>query len=880
MSLWRHLTRGLRVLAHRTAADKDLDDEVQHYVQEATEAYRERGLSPADAGRAARRDIRSTTAVREQVRDDGWESVVGTWLADVRLAGRMLRKSPVFTVVVVVVVSLGSGAVTTIFSGMNALVLRPLPGIADAARLVALRPARPDGTVAEQGSYAAYAYLRERSRTLDGTAAWGRVALTIAAGGQGTAVLGNMVSGNYFEVLGVGPALGRFFADDEDRTPRSHPVIVVSHAFWSSRLGGEHAAIGRTVMVNGNPFTVIGVAPEKFHGIYTGLRTDAWVPLMMQPQLRPRSNLSNASWLWLFGRLRNGSDRDEAQRELTALTTTRAAESGGSNGPGVLTAIRVSGLTGLPNGEGGPLLGFMSLLLGGASLVLMIAGVNVAAMLSARYAARRREMAVRAALGAGRTRLLRLLLTEILALFLLGALGGFIVALLATAALERLPLPHNVPVSLELSPDFRVLAFAVGASLLTGLIFGLAPALQAARRDLTSRVREESAGSGVRRTLMSRMLIVGQVALSLVLLVAAGLFLRALDHGQRIDPGFDPAGVTTASLEPESWGYSEATARRFYDTLRERVEALPGVTAVSYAGRLPLMMGSSPSDITVDGLIEVPVHTASVDVDYFDVLQLPLVQGRGFRQSDDARAPRVAVVNETLARRVWPDGSALGRTFLFRDSQTTIVGLARDAKYATLDEATPSFVYLPLAQMWQPTQSLLVRTTWDPDQLAPALQQAVLSIDPLVPRPRITTMPRATAIVLLPQRAAAIVTGALGGVGLLLAAVGLYGIMAFSAGRRTREIGIRVALGARRANVLGLMIRDGMRLAVVGIVIGLVLAAAATRLMAGWLFNVSPLDRTTFVGMAAIFLAVAFVASYLPARRAAASDPLAALRAD
>jgi len=880
MSLWRHLTRGLRVLTNRTAADRDLDDEVQHYLDQATDAHLARGLSPADARRAARREIGSTTAVREQVRDYGWENVVGAWLSDVRFAGRMLRKSPVFTVVVVFVISLGSGAVTTVFSAMNAVLLRPLPGIADRDRLVAVQPARGDGTVAEQGSYAYYTYLRERSHRLEGIVAWGRVSLTVAAGGEGTAVMGNMVSANYFDVLGLRPALGRFFAADEDRTPRSHPVIVVSHAFWRSRLGGEREVIGRTVVVNGSPFTVLGVTPEEFHGIYTGLRVDAWVPLMMQPQLRPRSNLTSASWLWLFGRLRDGSDIAAAQQELAALAAARAAELGQPSGPRVFNSVRISSLTGLPNGEGGPLFGFLSLLLGAASLVLLIAGVNVAAMLSARSVTRRREMAVRAALGAGRTRLLRQLLTEVLALFLCGAIGGFMVALLATAALERTALPANVPVSLELSPDFRVLAFAVGISLVTGLIFGLAPSLQASRRDLTSRLRDDSSGSGVRRTFVGRTLIVGQLALSLVLLVAAGLFLRALDHGQRIDPGFDPAAVTTAALEPESWGYNEAKARAFYLMLRQRVEALPGVTAVSYTGRLPLMNGRSPDDITVDGATDVSINYASVDVDYFAVLRLPLVQGRAFLRSDDERAQRVAVINETLAQRVWPDGSAIGRTFRFRDTLTTIVGIARDAKYATLDESTPSFVYVPLAQVWQPTQALLVRTAGDPGSFGPAIQQAALSIDPLLPRPRITTLRQATSIVLLPQRTAAIVTGILGAVGLLLAAVGLYGIMAFSASRRTREIGIRVALGAKRSDVLHMIIREGMRLALAGIVFGLVLAGAASRLIAGWLFNVSPFDRTTFIGMSAIFIAVALIASYVPARRAAASDPLTALRAD
>ena len=879
MSLWRQITRGVRVLTNRTAADQDVADEVQHYLDEATAAHMARGLSPDEARRAACGDIGNPTVLRERVRDYGWENTIGTSVADLRFAGRMLRKSPVFTIVIVVVIALGSGAVTTIFSAMNALLLRPLPGVADPAQLVALQPTRPDGTVLQQGSYATYEYLRNRSHTLDQIGAWGRVSLTIASGGEGMVVLGSMVSGNYFDVLGVRPALGRFFAPDETRTPSSHPVIVLSHAFWKSRLNADRSAIGRTVTVNGSPFVVIGVAPNDFRGIYTGIQMDAWVPLMMQPTLRPRADLTNSSWLWLFGRLRNGAAAPGAQQELTALSAARARETGNLTASGTFSSVRVSSLTGLPNGEGGPMMGFMGLLLGAASLVLLIAGVNVAAMLSARSLERHREMAVRAALGAGRGRLLRQLLTEILVLFLLGAFGGIMVAHFATAALEQLPLPANVPLSLELSPDFRVLAFALCAALLTGLIFGLAPALKAARQDITSRLRSDSPGSGSRRTFMSRTLIVGQLALSLVLLVAAGLFMRALARGQQVDPGFDASGVATLSLEPEAWGYNEAKARAFYRDLRARIEALPGVTGVSITGRLPLTNTSSFEDIDVAGT-DVLVHYSKVDVDYFSVLRLPILHGRAFYPTDDQRAPRVAVVNETLARRLWPDGDAVGHTFRFLGNQTTIVGIARDAKYATLNENTPAFAYFPVAQVWQPAQALLVRTATPPEQLGRAIQQAMVAIDPALPRPRVTTFSQASSIVLLPQRLAAIVTGVLGAVGLLLATVGLYGVMAYSANRRTREIAIRMALGAQRSSVLGMMVHEGMWLACAGVAIGLLLAGAVTRLMVGFLFNVSPLDGVTFVGMSVILITVALVATYLPARRAAATNPLSALRAD
>ncbi len=880
MSLWRQLTRGVRVLTRREAADDELDEEVRHYLDQATEAYIERGHSPAEARRAARRDMGSTVSVREQVRDRGWENVISTLVTDTRFAGRMLRKSPIFTLVMVIVIGLGSGAVTTIFSAMNATVLRPLPGVSEPDRVVTVRLARRDGSEAEQGSYSFYTYLRDRTRTLAGSAAWGRVTLTIAAHGQSSIVWANLVSGNYFDVLGVRPAMGRFFAADEDRTPGSHPVIVISHAFWTARLGAAPDAVGAEVLVNGRRFIVIGVAPPAFRGVYTGLQADAWAPLMMQPVLRPRSDLTNASWLWLFGRLQPGVDRPAARAELSALADARFVESGQADTPRSVRAVSVTPLTGFPSGEGGLLLGFFGVLLGAAALVLLIAGVNVAAMLSARYTARRREMAVRAALGAGRGRLLRQLLTEILMLFAIGTAAGFVVAVAATAALEQLPLPANLPISLELSPDLRVLAFAVGISLLAGVAFGLAPALGAVRKDITARLRADSTGGGRRRSRLGGAMIVGQIALTLVLLVAAGLFARALGQGQQVHPGFDMTSVVTATFDSESWGYDEARARVFFRTLRERVEGLGTVAAASYTGRLPLMAGSSIDNVTVDGA-ELAIHYTPVDTDYFRTIGIPVVAGRAFAHSDGRGAPNVAIVNETLARKIAPDGSVIGRTFRFRNTiTTTIVGVARDAKYATLLETTPPFAYFPLAQIWSAAPTLLVKTTGGSERFADDLRQTVMSIDPNLPPPRIVTLQQASSIVLLPQRVGVVVTGALGGVGLLLAAAGLYGVLAFSASRRSREISIRLALGAARADVLRMMVNEGMRLGAIGIVVGLALAAATTRLMQGWLFGVSPLDIRTYAGMATVFVAVALIASYIPARRAAGTDPVLALRGD
>jgi predicted permease len=875
MRFLRHVTHGLRVLTRRAAADRDIDDELRHFAEEAAAAHIARGLTPEAARRAAVAEIGPPTLVRERVRDHGWEQWVASWLQDLRLAGRTLRQTPLFTAIVVLVVALGTGAVSTVFSAMNAILLRPLPGLAAPSGLVALRPQRSNGETTEQLGYPRYLHLRDHARAVDGIAAWGRAPFTIAAGGEGTAVLGNLVTANYFDLLGVVPFRGRFFRPEENRTPGADPVLVVSHAFWQAHLGADDAAIGRPISVNGHPFTLIGVAPPAFRGLFTGMAFDAWAPVMMHPQLRPRTSMQHGSWLWAFARLRPDVDAAAASADLSTLMDAHRRQIGEPDTPAALSRMQAVPLTGIPGGSD-TAAAFLGLLLGAAALVLVIAGVNVAAMLSARYVARGRDLAVRAALGAGRLRLIRQLVTEVLVLFGLGAIGGFVVASAATTALERLPLPASVPVTLEISPDLRVLAFAVGLSLIAGLICGIVPALQGARRDITDRLKAESAGAGRRRSRLGRVLVAGQLALSLVLLVAAGLFVRAMDRGSRIDPGFDRDGVLMTPLEPEAWGYDAAATAAFYAAVRERVASAPGVTAVAYAGRVPLMFGSSVDEIAY-GTATRQAHYAGVDEGYFDVVRMPLRRGRGIARTDVDAAPRVAVVNETLARMLSPDGDAIGRTFRFRDADTTVVGIARDAKYASLDEAATPFFYVPLAQMRDQRRFLFVR---GPAASGQAIVDAVRARDPRVPAPRVSLLADDTRIVLFPQRAAAVVTGGLGLVGLLLAALGLYGTVAASVARRTREIGIRLTLGAGRGEVLRAIVGEGAWLAVGGIAVGVPLAALAMPLLRQWLFEIDPLDPTTYAVLAMGLMAVALAASYLPARRAAATDPLRALRTD
>ncbi|MEP6764436.1 MAG: ABC transporter permease, partial [Gemmatimonadaceae bacterium] len=840
-------------------------------------------------------------AVKESVRASLWETSISAFIADIRYALRMLRRSPAFSLVIVLVISLGTGAVTTIMSAANAFLFRPLPGASDANELVQVDRITRAGNEGTQASNVFYEYFRDNNHTFSSYAAWSKVNLTLSVRREGTAsandatfgvaAYGNIVSGNFFSTLGVRPELGRFFLPDEDRAVLAHPVVVVSHAFWKTHLSGDSSVIGKTIGVNGHPFTLIGVAPDAFHGVFTPIVASAWVPLAMQPWVRPNRSLDdgNATWLWTFGRMRQSTSRIAVKNDLVELTKSFMRDNKEPEWTQRYTDIRLVSLTGLPDDAQKAIAAFLGVLLAAAALVLIIACVNVAAMLSARAIARRHEMALRIALGAQRSRIIRQLLTESVVLFFFGALGGMIVAYLSTRAIEQMPLPASVPMTLEISPDLRVLTVALLASLFTGIVFGIAPALRAAREDVTSRLRDDAPGSGRRRGVVSSALIVGQLSLSLVLLVSAGLLFRAFDRGQRVDPGFDARGVVTAPFAPEAWGYDDAKARAFYDALRERVAAIPGVDAVSFVATLPLTDASSnvgfealggKTAANSNGKPErIVAQYVSADYGYFETVRIPLQQGRAIRRTDDERSAKVVVINETMARRAWPNESPLGHMLrLGNDELFTVIGVARDAKYKSLTETTTAFVYFSVAQKWRSDMNLLAHTNGDAQSLSRAIQHAVHELDTAVPRPAVITLARATSFTLLPQRVAAIVAGSLGIVGLLLATVGLYGMISYSAGRRTREIGIRMALGAQGRDVQRMVVREGMQLVTLGVVIGIVIAVGTSRMLSAYLYGVSPLDGVTFVGMSVVFASVALLASYLPARRASRANPLAALR--
>ncbi len=812
-------------------------------------------------------------------------------LADARYAMRGFRKHPVFFAVAVVVLALGTGAVSTIFSVANALVLRPLPGVHDATQLVEVGRTRPGEQGSHSASYPYYEHLAAGTRTLDGIAAWGMLPVTISTGGQGISGLGNAVSGNDLGVLGVTPTLGRFFAGTDDVALGREPVAVISHAFWQRQLASDSGIIGRTILVNGRALTVLGVAPPRFAGVYPALRTDVWVPLDFRAQLRGQASSlrdPGMSWMQLVGRLAPGADVDRAKEELSALSAQFVAAQGtGENRrSNEFTAADVDPVVGLPSDAVGAITGFLGILLAIAALVLMIASMNVASMLLSRAVVRRREMAMRMALGASRPRLIRQLLVESLLLFAAGGMAGTLVAVWGARLLQRIELPIDVPLELSVAPDLRVLFVTLAVALVTGVLFGLAPAFQGARLDVQTALRSDSSGSGRRRSRLRNGLIMGQIAASLVLLSTAGLFVRALGKGRATDPGFAVDGVVTTNIDLESAGYTDQRARTFMRALADRLAPLPGVRAVGYGRLLPLSMSTSGISVSMPDQAppggrpgdELMVSTNTVDGGYFAALRIPILRGRAFAHTDDEAAPRVAVVNETFVRRYVPKGDAVGATLRMDSSVVTIVGVTRDSKFATLSEEPEPFLYLPLAQQWRSANNLLVHTTASPEAVSAALLPEMGALDGTLPPPRITTMRQATAVVLLPQRVAAAVTGALGLVGLLLAAVGLYGLLSFSTAQRTREIGVRLALGASRGGIVRMVLGEGMRLVGGGVAGGAVLAVAATQALRPFLFGLDPLDPLTFAVIGVVLATVAVIASVIPAQRASRVDPAWSMR--
>jgi len=810
-------------------------------------------------------------------------------LQDIRYALRVLRHSPLFTAIAALSLAIGIGASTTIFSVANALLLRPLPGLTRAHRLVDIGRTQ-DGHGFDTVSFPNYRDLRERSTTIEDIYAY-RVEpepMSLSIGANAERVYGAVVTANYFTVLGVKPALGRLLQDADDG-PDAPTLVVLSYPMWTRRFASDRAIAGRTITLNSHPFMVAGVAPEGFQGT-TILKPDLWVPMSAMASAVPRMDTQIfkqriSVWLAMGGRLKDGVSIRQADAEAqtigAALLQAYPNENRGKN-----FTVRPSSLV---PGQVTPIVAFMGLLMTIVGLVLLIACVNLAGMLLARGVVRRREFAVRAAIGAGRLRLAQQLLIETSILFAVAGLLGILLtnwlAALLVAIVPKIPLP----IGLEIHIDWRVAMFASALTLVATVLSGLPPALQATRPDLVPALKSEGfdSGSGSRLRLRN-LFVIGQVTMSIMLVVIAGLFLRALQHAADVQPGFDERNVDVVQLDLSLGGYKEATARAFVHDLLDRTRALPGVESATLGVDLPLDGGRMGfGRIRVPGKKPAqgdafPADWNVVEPDFFKTMKLPLLRGRDFTDADTTASQPVAIVNEALANAIWPGEDPIGKQVTVdgdgRPQQVTIVGVAFNARLIWLTGNVESYIYVPFGQRYLSRVSLLVRTTGH--SAIPDVRQLMHSLNPNLPVTEAMPLSNVTAIGLVPQRVAASVAGTLGLVGLLLAAIGIYGVTAYAVSRRTREIGIRIALGADERAVMRLILRQGLTLAAIGVTVGLAIAAAGSKLLESLLFGVRGPDPVTFAGACVLFTVVTLIATYVPARRALAVDPVGALRAE
>lgn len=811
---------------------------------------------------------------------------------DLRYAARMLIRNPGFTVVAVLSLALGIGANTGIFSLVNAALLRPLP-VEHPEELVAIYTSDYSGPPFSSSSYPDYLDFRDKTSVFSGVVAHSLSPASVTIGDRSERALGALVTGNYFELLGVPAARGRTFGREEDQTPGAHSVAVIGHAFWQ-RLGGRDDILGQTMNVNGHPFTIIGIAPASFTGLLRGLDADLWMPSSSIGQVNPgsQSALSQRSsrrWM-LMARLAPGKTREEAQSAMTVLAS-QLAEAYPPAWRDVRQAVRRVTVVAerdarvRPNIRGS-VIGFMALLMAVVGLVLLIACANVANLLLARAAARRHEIAVRLSLGAPRVRLVRLLLTESVLLSMLAGAAGLLIAFWMTRAIGSFKPPVPLPIALDIDLDASVLGFALALSIVTGLIFGLVPALQSTRPDLVPALKNDDMGLGVahRRINLRHALVVVQVSLSLLLLVGAGLFVRTLQQSHAIDVGFDATGVVVTSIDLTPRRTTPERGTALYREIIDRLGRLPGVERVSLADSVPLGLGASRQGLEIEGYQPQPNedmehHFNFVSPQYFETMKIRVVAGRAFTEEDREGAPPVAMVNEAFAQRFWPGQNPIGRRINVNGAWAEVVGATRDGRYVNMLEETRPYFFLPMWQGYRREAELHVRMRdAGSSALVAAIRRELRAVDPDLPVYAVAFLSDQIGVGLLPQRVAASLLGIFGVLATLLAAIGLYGVLAHAVSARRREIGVRMALGAEPHDILTLVVTEGMQVVGVGLALGMAAAFAVTRLLSTLLYGISPRDPLTFAGTAIVLAVVAFAASYFPARRAARIDPIRVLR--
>ena len=882
-TLFHRLTATFR---HRHL-EHDLDEELRSHLELATEINLSKGMSPEDARREALRSFGGIEQTKELYRDRRGLPFLETAFQDLRFGLRMLRRDPGFSILAILCLTLGIGANAAVFSWIEGILFRPYPAVAHQERLLALA-----GTARSEAgntglSWPDFIDLRRNCTLFDSFFVSKITGTTLSIGDRAERATGSIVSDNYFDALGVHPILGRAFEPGEDSGRNAHPVTIISYQLWKGRFNGDPQIIGKTQRLDGVLHTIVGVAPEDFYGTFVGWAMQFWVPASMEEvfedggyKLEDRS----ARWIESFARLKPDVTIHQAQDEVSSVATRLEADYPATNRG---RSIKLWALWQTPFNNANTLLPTLEIMLAVVVFVLLIACANVGNLLLVRSFARRHEMTVRLAIGASRGRIVKQLFTEALILSALGAVGGLLVAHWCRHALVLLfPTRGGVHMHLPGEIDWRVLLLSAGVCLLATLLLGLVPAMQTRKIDLAGALKADSAGVvGSRGKAWVRSgLVVVQVSLSFVLLVGAGLLIQSLQKIRTSSPGFSTHEVMFTGVGLVSAGYDAQRAQNFQDQLLDRVKAMPGVESVVFARMTPLSYGSfSSTPIAVDGFDVPPEERPTVEYnevgpDYFATMGIPLVSGREFTRADDERGALVAVVNETMAAQFWRGRNPIGERVQVKDRWMQVVGVTKDSKYRSVREAAKPFFYVPLRQNFSVGAALFIRTPLSPETVAVTLAREFHTLDPsLAPYELITLqeqLDRSTS----PQLVAVTLVSVLGALALLLAVIGLYGVMSYAVSQSTRELGLRMALGADASNLVQLVLSRGLALTAGGALLGAAAALALTRLLGNLLYHVSPRDPLVFGAAFAVMTIAAMAACFLPAWRATRTDPAEALR--
>jgi len=807
---------------------------------------------------------------------------------DIRYSLRVIAKAPGFAAIAILTLALGIGANTTIFSWINSTLLNPVPGLARPREVVALTLSKP-GDNPFPFTYPDLEAMRDGQQSFTGIAACGFAQLSLTGKRKPERVWGMVASANYFDVLGVRPMLGRGFLPVEDERPGGAPVAVISYRLWQTHFGANPNIVGQTIEINQHPYTIVGVTPAVFQGSQTGVRTEIWVPIMMEAQLNPLGDLlhdHHQFWLLGFGRLKPGVVLEQAQEEMTLQLKPEVKnypeEHKGHD------RVTVYPLWRNPFGLNQFLSTLLPALMCIAGLVLLLACVNVANLMLVRSVGRRREIAIRMSLGGSRWRLVRQMLVESLMLALAGGAVALVITFWTQGTLMKfLPVTEDIPLALSIEADRTVLLAALLISVLTGAIFGILPALRCSSVAPVAVLREESGtvSGGLRKARLASGLVVAQISLSLLLLICAGLFIRSFMRAQQINPGFNPHNVLIASYDLFTAGYSDSSGAEFDRQLVAKLEALPGMQSVALSDRVPLAFGGGSTSVKPQGYVSpanesMETQVAIVTPNYFQTMQIPLVKGRDFTLQDTKTSQRAVIVSEAFANRYWPNQEALGKQLNsdFTHEWFTVVGVARDSKVQGLNEKPTPFLYLSLYQVYRPTMIINARVAGDPLAFRKTVEKTVHELNADLVVFDVTTLELREQFASFGQRVAGTFVGAFGLLALALAAVGIYGVTSYTTRQRTHEIGIRVALGATRHDVLRLVLGHGLRLMLAGVGLGLLLSLVLTRFLSSLLLGVTSTDALTFSSVAIVLCAVALFACFLPARWAMRVDPMVALR--